>query len=179
MMARRDGAPSEHRRVGTRSSGPRPLSPVAEQGKGKIPEVFQVPDVCDGSLASKCSSTRASIRDGPRSSHSRRFHQDHQVTVSFGSSWGGRRSRKKRVGGKKAQVQAVIPLVAERIEQTQKFIERARKRVLVAEEHVQWAQDWKVEVREGVVGGRREDFMCSCAEEVIEWISDRQFDIQD
>ena len=26
---------------------------------------------------------------------------------------------------------------------------------------------------------RREDFMCSCAEEVIEWISDRQFDIQE
>ena len=135
---------------------------------------------------------------------------------------------------KKAQVQAVIPPVAERIEQTQKFIERARKRVLVAEEYVQWAQDWKVECekelseaeerlsrlrseaerpmaavpesvtevqrlqqqlaeaqaqlhQQGSVSGttagptkrprRREDFMCSCAEEVIEWISDRQFDI--
>ena len=136
---------------------------------------------------------------------------------------------------KKAQTQAVIPPVAERIEQTQKFIERARKRVSVAEEYVQWAQEWKVEcekelseaeerlsrlrfeaerpvaavpdsatevqrlqqqlaeaqaqLHQGSVSvttegpakrpRRREDFMCSCAEEVIEWISDRQFDIQE
>ena len=137
---------------------------------------------------------------------------------------------------KKAQVQAVIPPVAERIEQTQKFIERAKKRVVLADECVQWAQDWKVECekelseaqerlsrlrfeaerpmaavpesatevqrlqqqlaeaqaqmhQQGSVSvttegpakrpRRREDFMCSCAEEVIEWISGRQFDIQE
>ena len=107
--------------------------------------------------------------------------------------------------------------------------------MLVAEEYVQWAQDWKVECekelseakerlsrlrfeaerpiaavpdsvtevrrlqqqlaeaqaqlhQQGSVSStagpakrprRREDFMCSCAEEVIEWISDRQFDIQE
>ena len=46
---------------------------------------------------------------------------------------------------KKAQAQAVVPSVSEQIEDTQKFIERAKKRVVFADEYVQWAQEWKVE----------------------------------
>ena len=49
------------------------------------------------------------------------------------------------VAPKKAQAQAVVPPVSEQIEHTQKFIERSKKRVVFAEECVQWAQDWKVE----------------------------------
>ena len=137
---------------------------------------------------------------------------------------------------KKAQAQAVVPPVSEQIEDTQKFIECARKRVVLADEYVQWAQEWKVECDKELLEAeerlarlrmeaerpaspvpdpatevqrlqhqlaqaqaqllqhgstavspgstakrprRREDFVCSCTEEVIEWISDRQMDIQE
>ena len=202
--------------------GPRPPSVQCPkgQGKGKIPEVPQVSVVRGGRWRQgvpqhvrQTETVRArrnldEVRGG-------RFQQDHQVTVSSGSSW--------------------IPPVAEQIEQTQKFIERAKKRVLVAEEYLQWAEEWKVECEKelseaeerlsrlrfeadrpmapvpvsvtevqrlqqqfaeaqaqlhqqgsaSVTAGRakrprrREDFMRSCAEEVIEWISDRQVDIQE
>ena len=46
---------------------------------------------------------------------------------------------------KKAQAQAVVPAVTEQIAQTEKFIERAKRRVTHAEEYVQWAQEWKVQ----------------------------------
>ena len=137
---------------------------------------------------------------------------------------------------KKAQAQAVVPPVSEQIEDTQKFIERAKKRVVLADEYVQWAQEWEVEcdkelleaeerlarlrmeaerptlpvpdpatevqrlqhqlaqaqaqllqhgsttVSPGSTAKRprkREDSVCSCTKEVIEWISDRQMDIQE
>ena len=136
---------------------------------------------------------------------------------------------------KKAQAQAVVPPVSEQIEHTQKFIERAKKRVVLADEYVQWAQEWKVECDKELLEAedrlarlrveverptpvpdpatevqrlqhqlaqaqaqllqhgctsvsagstakrprRREDFVCSCIEEVIEWMSDRQMDIQE
>ena len=56
---------------------------------------------------------------------------------------------------KKAQAQAVVPLVSEQIEDTQKFIERANKRVVLVDEYVQWAQEWKVECDKEFAGGRR------------------------
>ena len=136
---------------------------------------------------------------------------------------------------KKAQAQAVVP-PCRSSEDTQKFIERAKKRVVLADEYVQWAQEWKVECDKELLEAeerlarlrmeaerptslvpdpatevqrlqhqlaqaqaqllqhgstavstgstakrprRREDFVCSCTEEVIEWISDRQMDIQE
>ena len=135
---------------------------------------------------------------------------------------------------KKAQAQAVVPPVTEQIAQTEKFIERAKRRVTHAEEHVQWAQEWKVQCDKELADAeerlsrlrievelpppvpvttdihrlqqqvaqlqaqlhqeqvsstpdtdpvskrprKREDFMCSTTEEVMEWMHDRQVDIQ-
>ena len=84
------------------------------------------------------------VRSQSRRSVVLRFHQDHQVAVSFGSPWGDDAVERSVLEAalKKAQTQAVIPPVTEQIEQTQKFIERARK----------WVES---RMRKGVVGGRR------------------------
>ena len=43
---------------------------------------------------------------------------------------------------RKARQQAIVPPVADQIEHTTKFLERAKKRLSNAAEWVQWAQDW-------------------------------------
>ena len=80
--------------------------------------------------------------DGPQSSQSGRsaggcFQQDHQVAAlaALGENDESERSALE-AALKKVQVQAVVPPVAEQIEQTQKFIERVKKRVVIAEEYV-------------------------------------------
>ena len=242
-----DGAPSQHRPVGARSS----VAPDRRQSSGQRDRARARArsqrclkcQLCEGAVGVKvflntCLNPRRSafvaIRTKcgwalpPRS-------PGYSQLWQFGEDDAVERSALE-AALKKAQTQAVIPPVAERIEQTQKFIERARKRVSVAEEYVQWAQDWKVECekelseaeerlwrlrfeaerpvaavpdsatgvqrlqqqlaeaqaqlhQQGSVSvttegpakrpRRREDFMCSCAEEVIKWISDRQSDIQE
>ena len=187
-------------------------------------------------LASRSSATCASTRDFPQSSQSGRsagggFQQDHQVAISSGSSWRGRRNRKECVGGC-AQESASTSRGSTSVgaDRGHPEVHRARKETGGGACRRVRSVGTRVEgrVRQGVVGRlarlrveverptapvpdpatevqrlqhqlaqaqaqllqhgctsvsagstakrprRREDFVCSCTEEVIEWMSDRQ-----
>ena len=66
---------------------------------------------------------------------------DHQVAVSSSSSWGGRRISKEHDGGCAQEGTNA----GRGSTSGGAFIERAKKRVVLAE-YVQWAKEWKVEV---------------------------------
>ena len=186
----------------------------------------------DFSLTRAMALRSTSVRVSRQSPHSRRslgksYQQDLQVAICHCSSGGGRRCGEEWAAFKKAQAQDVVSPVPEQIAHTEKFVERAKQRVLHAEECVQWAQEWQVvwekelkeaeERREARATStrsssgcptskqlaqlhaqiqqrssssvesdpvakrpwRREEFRCSNAEEVMEWMHDRQMDIQE
>ena len=127
-----DGSQGMERRLNTGRmvrGHPWPLtavSPVAKgtgQGQGQDSRGASSASCARGALASRCPSTR--LRDGARRNPDEvRLATSNKITrlQSALAVLGDERSALD----KKAQVQAVIPPVAERIEQTQKFIERAR-----------------------------------------------------